>query len=123
MPARGGPDRTGSNIASCQCTKARAFMLTRWETIIWVAFALVPGFVALGCDDTEASVDCASVCDRYKDCFDKSFDANECADNCADKADDHDFQNRVDDCDDCIDDESCSEAAFKCTAECVGVVP
>lgn len=87
-------------------------------------FGLVVAFVGCGADDVVTTAPaCNDACDRYQDCFDEDFDVGVCVQNCADSAiDDEDFQDRVDDCADCLDN-TCAEAAFVCPVPCAGIVP
>ena len=51
-----------------------------------LAFGL---FAAFGCgeavDELTNNVNCASVCDRYAECFDSDFDVEGCTDRCEDE--------------------------------------
>jgi hypothetical protein len=88
--------------------------------------AVLVGFSACSdaTDPITNKIDCSSVCNRYKDCFDSNYDVDACKSKCEDDAEDSDKrQDKLDACDDCIDDESCSSATFKCAADCVGIVP
>jgi len=81
-------------------------------------------FSFAGCGEADKIFDCQSVCSRYQTCFNKSYDVGECRNRCKNKADaDKSYQAKADACESCIDDKSCSEAAFKCPTECVGIVP
>jgi hypothetical protein len=85
-----------------------------------------PAFVAAcsGDNEVDRTLDCHSICSRYAECFDSSFDVEDCRDDCEDEADaDAEFEDRVDSCEACIDDASCTEGTFSCTDDCVGVVP
>ena len=93
---------------------------------ILFAFALI----ALGACDSEddpiqgvdRSTDCADICNAYKDCISTDYDVDRCADRCSDM--DTDTQsNKIDRCENCLDDQSCVDSVFKCTAECAGIVP
>lgn len=76
-----------------------------------------------GAEQVETAFDCDSICDRYQDCFDSDYDAEACMDSCQAKAkDDADYRRRVDECEVCADNRSCSES-FSCTDECLGIVP
>jgi hypothetical protein len=76
------------------------------------------------CSDAETAVDCGSICDRYKECFDKDYDVDACGENCKEQADkSRDYRDKADDCHACIDDHSCVGSGFSCLTECVGVVP
>jgi hypothetical protein len=90
--------------------------------------ALMLALGAAGCSDTvdEVSnkIDCHSVCKRYADCFDADYDVEGCEDKCENSADSSEArETKLERCDDCLDDRSCSGAAFNCADECVGIVP
>jgi hypothetical protein len=84
-----------------------------------------PLFAACGADDAvDRRIDCDTICDRYAECFDDDYDTEACANRCRDKAaDDEDFEDKVDACESCIDDESCASGTFECTDNCLGIVP
>ena len=89
---------------------------------------LAAGFVGIiGCsaaDEVDNAVDCQSICDRYKSCFDSDYDVGACAERCRDNSnEDKDFQRKANVCNACIDDRSCSSATFGCATDCAGVVP
>jgi len=78
----------------------------------------------VGCGEADKLFDCQSVCSRYETCFDKSYDVGACRNRCKDKADaDKSYQTKADACEACIDDKSCTAAAFQCPTQCVGIVP
>lgn len=83
--------------------------------------------LALGCDaadDIEATIDCRSVCDRYAECIDTDYDVSACRDDCENSIDSGDLsQTDLDQCDNCIEDRSCSGATFACATECLSIVP
>jgi hypothetical protein len=80
--------------------------------------------VLAACKEADAVVDCGSICDRYKECFDGDYDVDACAENCEKEADkSEDYRNSADECHDCIDDHSCVAGGFSCLTECIGVVP
>lgn len=87
--------------------------------------ASTPLFAACGADDEiDNAVDCDAICERYAECFDESYDESACADECRDNAGrDEDYEDKVDACESCIDDESCASGLFECTDECAGIVP
>ena len=63
------------------------------------------------------------ICDRYRDCFDADYDTAACRNRCEDNADaDESFADHADDCENCLDDRSCT-GSFACVAECSGIVP
>lgn len=88
---------------------------------------LVALHVSFGCgaaEEIDQELDCKTICDRYADCFDEDYDVEECQSNCSQKAEqDRDHADKVNACEACIDDRSCSEGTFKCTTKCVGIVP
>jgi hypothetical protein len=85
-----------------------------------VAFLAVLG----ACNDIESRVECVAICDKYADCYDSDYDVDGCAEECTDEYDaDEDFIKKIDACDNCVDDKSCTESTFACAADCVGIVP
>ena len=84
-------------------------------------------FLAYGCDaadQIEAEIDCQSVCDRYAECLDADYDVSACQNDCENSVDSGDLsQSDLDDCENCIEDRSCSGATFACATECIGIVP
>jgi hypothetical protein len=82
--------------------------------------ALVP---LTACDEADEAIDCAMICNRYKDCFDNAYDTEACRNRCEDNADNvADFDDHADDCENCLDDRSCT-GSFACVDECSGIVP
>lgn len=82
---------------------------------------------ALGCsavDEISNKIDCHSVCKRYSDCFDADYDVSACTDKCeSDANSSQDRDARLERCDNCIDDRSCTDATFNCASDCAGIVP
>jgi len=70
----------------------------------------------------EAS-DCGAICERFQECFDENYDVDSCQDKCEERADDPDNRDQEDRCQNCIEEASCTGAAFSCIAECAGIVP
>lgn len=93
------------------------------------SWMLVGGLLlAVGCgeaaDEVTNTVECSSVCNRYSDCFDADFDVEGCTDRCDNEADaSENREERLESCNACIDDRSCTSATFTCADECAGVVP
>lgn len=82
----------------------------------------------LGCseaaDEIESQIDCPSICKKYSDCYDKDYDVEECSSDCKAKFDeDPEYINKIDACDSCIENKSCTESTFECADECIGIVP
>ena len=88
------------------------------------ALAAVVGFVgAGGCDEVQNTFNCADLCNRYQDCFDKAYDTSACTNRCEDLADaSQNFDVRANNCQNCLNDNSCAGAAFNCP-DCTGIVP
>jgi hypothetical protein len=91
---------------------------------------LALGFIGsglLGCDDdaeavTPTPTTCNDVCERYQACYDEDLDVDECAADCENQTVDTELpQERLDDCDECLDSSSCIEA-FRCADDCVGLI-
>jgi hypothetical protein len=77
-----------------------------------------------GCRQVDNAIDCRSICDRYKDCWNHDYNTDDCHNRCEDKANnDKDFMRTVDACNDCLGDKSCASATFECGAQCAGIVP
>ena len=95
--------------------------LQRLLVALPVAFAIA----AVGaCSSVSNAIDCHSICKRYGDCFNSSYDVDACESRCkSNAASDQDFQNKVNTCDACIDDRSCTSATFNCAPSCNGIVP
>lgn len=80
--------------------------------------------VADSVSNVDESTDCDQVCDRYADCYDSSYDAEVCQNRCFDNAETvQGFADKLDVCEECMDDKSCSEATFNCATACNGIVP
>ena len=90
--------------------------------ILAVLVVLVPACGAA--DEVESHIECDAICEKYADCYDSDYDIEECASDCrAEFDEDADYLDKIDACDSCIEDKSCSESTFECTDECVGIVP
>ncbi|MBK8171895.1 MAG: hypothetical protein IPK60_16310 [Sandaracinaceae bacterium] len=76
---------------------------------------------SVGCASIDQAVDCNAICTRYRDCFDEAYDVDACENRCQDMIDSD--PHGADDCEACIDDRSCTEAIFPCSAECSSIVP
>lgn len=87
---------------------------------------LVVSLAIGGCgeaDKIQNKITCASVCNRYKDCFDSNYDVGKCTDNCEAEANtNNDKDRRLEECDSCIDGQSCTGAAFNCATQCAGII-
>jgi len=97
--------------------------MTRYLVLSAVALA----WAASACDATDSvanRITCGDVCERYRDCFDDDYDVDGCTDRCENDATaDEEKEAELEECDACIDDESCTAAVFECTTECAAFVP
>lgn len=82
-------------------------------------------FVLVGCGGRlEDRLNCRQACDRYADCLDSDYDVGACIDRCTDRAEEsEEYSRRVDVCESCLEDRSCSEATVACAVDCADVVP
>src|SRR5690348_3776382 len=84
------------------------------------------GMSACGKDDPitaiDRSSDCSEICGRYKDCIAQDYDTGKCEDRCTDMVDKKETD-KIDSCEECISDKSCTNSVFNCTTECAGIVP
>ncbi len=77
-----------------------------------------------GCGKVENAVDCQTICDEYRNCFDSSYDVGACTSRCRDSSSrNSNFQRQVDECDACIGGRDCKSATFNCASDCANVVP
>ena len=94
--------------------------------ILSIAFVSVLAIGGTACSDTVENVDqftdCMDICNRYADCIDSDYDVDKCEDRCTDKDYKND-NNRVDSCENCLDDKSCTNSVFACGVECSPIVP
>jgi hypothetical protein len=92
-------------------------------------FAILGCFclASVACDGTDEitnRITCGDVCERYAECFDEDYDVDGCVERCEDEATpDEEKEAELEECDACIDDESCTSAVFECTTECAEFVP
>lgn len=90
----------------------------------FAVLALGLGFGFAACDEADRVTDCQDICSRYSDCYDSAYDVSACRDRCDDAASDSEtFDQKVDTCENCLDDRSCTSATFGCATECGGIVP
>ena len=75
-------------------------------------------------DEVTNTITCADVCERYADCFDDDYDVDACVNRCENATTpDEEKEAELEECEACIDDESCTSAVFQCTPECAQFVP
>lgn len=90
-----------------------------------VAAALTVAVVGCGdtVDEVTNSISCGEVCEQYSDCFDADYDVDGCTDRCENDATaSEDKERRLEICNACIDDRSCT-ATFNCSNDCASIVP
>ena len=92
-----------------------------------LAFVLL-SLSGVGCsaaDPVTNHFDCHDICQRYADCFDSSYNVEDCKDKCENDASNSDQkQAKLDDCHDCIgDNSSCVADIANCTSSCGAFVP
>jgi hypothetical protein len=96
----------------------------RITSTLVLAFGLLTAACGEAVDEVTNTVNCASVCDRYAQCFDSDFDVEGCTDRCENEADaSENREARLESCNSCIDDRSCTSATFECSTQCAGIVP
>ena len=87
-------------------------------------FALLGLSFGVGCTAIDRATDCQQICERYRDCANSSYNVSTCQTRCRDNAaNNDDYDNRVDLCENCLDDRSCVSSVFGCGTECAGIVP
>lgn len=71
-----------------------------------------------GCSSVGNAIDCAQLCRELRDCVDGNLNVSRCEARCEDDANtDDQFDNQLDECTDCLDEDySCSEIPKKCKA-------
>lgn len=75
-------------------------------------------------EQIESHVECGQICDRYSECYDSDYNTEECTNECnASYDEDPKYFEKIDSCEACIDDKSCSEGTFSCADKCIGIVP
>jgi len=82
---------------------------------------IVLSAVLTACDGLDRGGDCRDICRRFRECFAAYYDVDRCEERCRDM-DSRRESRRIDYCEECLDDVSCS-GAFRCTPECAGIVP
>ena len=94
--------------------------------VISFSFVVLSFLGACGKDDPitaiDRTTDCTSICNKYKECISGDYDTKACHDRCTDMVS-NEKTDRIDECQSCVDDKSCTSSVFSCTSECVGIVP
>lgn len=85
---------------------------------------LALGVLGQGCGAIDSALDCNTICNRYKTCFDGTYDVAACATRCrSTSSTDGDYRRKADTCTACITDRACASATFSCGSDCNAVVP
>lgn len=95
-----------------------------------IAICMLGFGVMAGCGDDgpveaiQNKITCRDVCGRYKDCIDSNFNVDNCTTKCEnDAAASEQKEQKLNTCETCLDDKSCTDSVFRCGVECAGVVP
>jgi hypothetical protein len=93
--------------------------------LVGAALALIVSFVgAGGCEEAQNAFNCADLCNRYQDCFDKTYDTSACEIRCESYANvnaaTHDAANR---CQNCLNQSACAQATAVNCPDCAGLIP
>ncbi len=96
--------------------------------LAFASILLLTTALAVGCQnpitEIDESVDCMNVCDRYRSCFDSAYDTAACRNRCEGLVDaDGGRSQAANDCDACMDENSCASAVFGCATPCAGILP
>lgn len=119
---------TNQQIINSEPTLETSHRGTPMNRITLALSGLFLSAAVVGCseaaDEIESQIDCPSICKKYSDCYDKDYDVEECSSDCKAEFDkDPEYINKIDACDSCIENKSCSESTFQCADECLGIVP
>ena len=82
---------------------------------------------AMACDDgvadkAENRIDCRVICSQAMQCVD-SIDEGDCTTECAQNSKNDAFEDKANDCADCLDvSDNCKENSASCAPKCAGVV-
>jgi hypothetical protein len=92
------------------------------KTLLLLTLGL--GLSLQACGAIDAAVDCNTICNRYKTCFDGNYDVAACTSRCrSTSSTDPDYRRKADTCTACITDRACASATFNCGTDCAAVVP
>lgn len=98
------------------------------SSMFFGALVLAGGSVACdgifsGDDGNAFETDCRQICTEYEDCVDEDTNIDDCTSKCVERSVESDnFQEEVDACETCIDDQGCLENVFGCSDECNDVL-
>ncbi|MEI8257141.1 MAG: hypothetical protein WCJ30_15820 [Deltaproteobacteria bacterium] len=89
----------------------------------WVRSAVGRRRPVPGCA-IDAAIDCDTICNRYKTCFDGNYDVAACATRCRSHSDtDTAYRRAANTCNACITNRACASATFVCGTECSSMIP
>jgi hypothetical protein len=125
-PSGSAPDEGGAGLISellFVCALTHAVFERTLMTKLLASAALMLGLALTGCG-VDAAVDCQGICSRYKTCFNSNYDVQACEERCrSNAAADKSYKAKADSCKACIDGNTCTAAAFSCSADCLSIVP
>ena len=91
---------------------------------------LVPGLHACLDEDflepLSSDLRCHDVCESFEECVDPAYDVAACRSRCQDEtgqAETDQLEERLDDCEDCLDTSFCGDGIYPCSGVCAGFVP
>jgi len=98
--------------------------MTRFYSALCTA-ALFLVAATSGCDNVTNAIDCNSICNRYKTCYDKNYDTGACESRCKNAANnDSNYMQKSQTCSACLDNnKDCVSTTFACTGDCGSIVP
>ncbi len=75
-------------------------------------------------DPFTADLRCQDICQTFENCVDPNYDVAACRSRCLDGTGQDSLLNeRLGDCDDCLDDSFCGDGVYPCSGVCAGFVP
>ncbi len=88
----------------------------KWLVVALLGMPLALGVAACGDNTDELEdeiadrIDCAQLCAKYDECI-EDIDISACTDACEEGADaDSDYEQAAENCEECLDDQTCEEA-------------
>lgn len=98
------------------------------RNMLSLGFLVAASITGIGCSDpimaVDQSVDCNDICSRYRDCYNSAYDVSACRSRCENYVHgDGGHGDQANQCDMCVDPQSCSTVAFACGTQCAGIVP
>jgi len=98
------------------------------KVAVMISGAVLAGVLSFvgagGCEETQNAFNCSDLCNRYRDCFNQGYDVGQCEDRCRNVANsssaNHDQANN---CQNCLNQNSCLGAAALSCPSCSGYLP